>query len=88
MTNAELAARLREARYDNRAITDALLTEAAAALEAAQPEGWVLVPREPTDDMVEAGGSCKPFMQNWTPGQITAAAIYRAMLSAARDSKQ
>ena len=42
--------------------------------------------REPTEGMKFAGRTEKPFLapqENWTPGQIVADAVYRAMIDAA-----
>lgn len=63
---------------------------ADAALAAIEASGThVVVPVEPTKEMYSAGGKSEPFMpmdgRSWTPGQIVAATVWRAML-AARDA--
>lgn len=50
--------------------------------------GVVLVPVEPTEDMKLVGRTCEPFItapdRKWTPGQIVAVRVWRAMVAAAR----
>ena len=60
-----------------------------AALSAYQvkrrEQGFVEVPREPSEAMYDAGGNAEPFggsWEHWVPGQITAAAVWRAMIAA------
>lgn len=68
---------------------DAIATWNRRAEPKAPDAAEVVVPREPTEAMLRAGGTCQPFMTKpdekpWRPGQITAAAVYRAMIAAAR----
>lgn len=90
----ELASRMNQDgdKYD--AFT--LLAEAAQALQA-EPEGWVLVPREPTEEMIEA--ACISGSENGAHGwhDETSGGVktilrdlnrkaYAAMLSAAKSA--
>lgn len=62
-----------------------VMRQARAALSAFHPlvgekEGWVLVPREPTDDMLQAGFDCIDLRnRSWLE---TLAISYRAMIEA------
>jgi hypothetical protein len=51
-----------------------------AARQSGVPDGWVMVPIEPTEDMVLAAVDCRFKDQN-------SRAIYKAMISAARDGR-
>ena len=52
---------------------------ALALLPGGVPDGWVLVPREPTDEMMDAGDSLAVPDEGYYPG---AGPVYIAMLSA------
>lgn len=90
-----LAARLREAagRFSLNAdpafwFGADLMNEAAVQLEraASAQQGFVSVPREPTDEMLVAGQEAWAWMRvkrNPIEGCEEAAAVYRAMLIAA-----
>lgn len=71
----------------------AVRSDLKSAIETVETSGThVVVPVEPTEAMYAAGGKSEPFMamdgRTWTPGQIVAATVYRAMLAARpRDAK-
>ena len=59
---------------------------ARLVLDAIEDAGYVVVPTEPTEAMLQAGRECNPFggtHENWTPGQIVASTCWRAMIAAA-----
>ncbi len=55
---------------------------ALAALDRIE-EGWQLVPKEPTDEMLEAGWEKEQEGREWGRVSSVAADIYEAMLAAA-----
>ena len=58
------------------------INELKAKLEAAQvPEGVVLVPKEPTEEMIDAADNCA------INRKITANIIYKAMIEAAQENE-
>jgi hypothetical protein len=71
-------------RWLSRALETALAAPQAGASQQAAPEGWMLVPMEPTDAMANAfayelEGACGSFFE-WSRGGVEG---YRAMLAAA-----
>lgn len=60
-----------------------LRVSAQDALDAITAQGFAIVPVEPTEAMVKAGGTCKPWMAGWPKGDEAAADVYRAMIQAA-----
>jgi len=77
---------LREAREAYRAVDVAGAASAPLYARAPIPAGYVLVPAEPTEAMVQAAGHID---LSYMPGQEGAdrAAIYRAMIAAAQEPK-
>lgn len=70
--------------FDNHgSIVEEALEHYSQALQAQCPEGWVCVPREPTDEMCRAGGSAKMFGIEDIVGFLTASRCYTTMISAA-----
>jgi hypothetical protein len=59
--------------------TDGPNEGAAGLIEALGLHGFVIVPREPTPEMEEAGWEA----DEWAPTPLNAAAVYRAMIDAA-----
>lgn len=55
-----------------------------SALSAAKAEGWVMVPVEPTEAMIVAGG-LKDYWQQMECQETRAPEIYKAMLQAAQN---
>jgi len=99
MVNADLAleqvaSALRMANPDNnRGLLETCSTDefyrflAKAAIKAMPPnEGWVLVPKEPTPEMLAAGVTAPAEPYNDLSGDV--ANIYRAMLAAAPGMKK
>ena len=66
-----LVAQLRESHF--------IVWQAAKA--QAVPDGFVVVPKEPTDEMLIAADNCE------IDGKVTAHNIYKAMLAASQESK-
>jgi hypothetical protein len=58
----------------------------AAALQSSGREGMVLVPREPTDDMIRAG--LGEIQQQAKYGNFACSTVYRAMLAAAQEKNR
>lgn len=77
---------LRGAREAYRAVDVAGAASAPLYARAPIPAGYVLVPAEPTEAMVQAAGHID---LSYMPGQEGAdrAAIYRAMIAAAQEPK-
>jgi hypothetical protein len=59
-----------------------VIHQALAARPAAKPEGWVMVPREPTEAMIEAARDSVNPIGCCLMDDIDAAIVFRAMLSA------
>ncbi len=56
---------------------------AQGVLDALAEAGYVIVPREPTEAMQDAGGSCGGFEFDGESGTVYPAPIWRAMVDAA-----
>ncbi len=72
------------------AATESLLAEAAEALsqQRAVPEGYALVPVEPTAAMVNAAANYDTGSSDGTVGRFCAGEIWYLMLAAARSPEQ
>lgn len=85
---AECDRSLEEMRYEHYGVvnTQVALRAIAAALQSSGREGMVLVPREPTDDMIRAG--LGEIQQQAQYGNFACSTVYRAMLAAAQEKNR